>query len=139
MCPGARTKAPPRDHAAQVKDQVKVIRLRARPFPNRWIVLEEALRLPVAFVGAMGSRRPHGDTSALLSLVQIREEARDKAEAERLAHAAADRGHSPALGYLAELQHGVVEDYQRYGLEADGTLAACWAWPEPRCIASDAP
>ncbi|WP_328786094.1 sel1 repeat family protein (plasmid) [Streptomyces canus] len=80
-----------------------------------------------------------GDNSALLSLARRREKAGDRAEAERLAHAAADRGHSPALGYLAELRHGVVEDYQRYGLEADGTLAASWAWPEPRCIASDAP
>ncbi|MER6738943.1 tetratricopeptide repeat protein [Streptomyces puniciscabiei] len=80
-----------------------------------------------------------GNPSALMTLAQWREEAGDGGEAERLARAAADSGNLFALEYLAELRQGAVEEYQRYGLEANGTLAEPWAWPEPRAIVSDAP
>jgi TPR repeat protein len=90
---------------------------------------EEAERLARA---AADSADPFAQVYAQAYLAWMREEAGDREAAERLARAAADSGNAAALVSLAELRQGVAEEYQRYGLAADGTLAEPWAWPEPR-------
>jgi hypothetical protein len=103
-----------------------------------------------------------GDTSALMELAEMREDAGDQEAAERLAREAADAGYTSALVRLARMreedgdQEGaerlvhqaadagegfgpaelVMRKYWRYGLEADGTAAGPWAWPEPCTSAS---
>ncbi|MCX4853748.1 tetratricopeptide repeat protein [Streptomyces canus] len=93
---------------------------------------EEAERLYRAAADA-------GNTDALMQLARMREEAGDREEAERLYRAAADTGNTDALMRLARIRQGSANEYQRYGLEANGTLAEPWAWPEPRIMVSDTP
>jgi hypothetical protein len=66
-----------------------------------------------------------GITRALVRLAEMREEAGDQKQAERLARQAADAGDGFGPAGL------VMRKYWRYGLEADGTAAGPWAWPEP--------
>ncbi|MFF7976985.1 sel1 repeat family protein [Streptomyces sp. NPDC007905] len=73
------------------------------------------------------------DTDALTQLAELREVAGNPEEAERLYRAAVDAGDTFALMWLAARKNW------RYGLEADGTAAGPWLWPEPRTAASDSP
>lgn len=66
-----------------------------------------------------------GDPSALVWLAEMREKAGDQEGAEWLAHQVADSGSRYGLARL------VPRRYWRYGLEADGTAAGPWIWPEP--------
>ncbi|MFF0250796.1 P-loop NTPase [Streptosporangium sandarakinum] len=71
-----------------------------------------------------------GDTSVLRKLTEMREDAGDHAGAERLARAAADVGDTSALRHLAKRRAqesgGRWAKLLRYGLEADGSIAAPW-------------
>jgi hypothetical protein len=93
---------------------------------------EEAERLYRAAIDA-------GNPFALLGLTRMREEAGDREEAERLYRAAADARNTEALMQLARIRQGSANEYRRYGLEANGTLAEPWAWPEPRIMVSNTP
>ncbi|MFM9499801.1 sel1 repeat family protein [Streptomyces galilaeus] len=75
-----------------------------------------------------------GVPSALLAGIWLRE--RDRGEAERVYRQTHHVGIPAVLLALARLRNGSAEAYQRYGLEADGTLAKPWAWPEPSITVS---
>ncbi|MFJ3864342.1 tetratricopeptide repeat protein [Streptomyces nigra] len=75
----------------------------------------------------------------LAALARLHKEAGRREEAERLYLAAVNIGDISALTGLAEVRHGSAEEYRRYGLEADGTLAEPWVWPEPRSLARGSP
>ncbi|MES0837319.1 tetratricopeptide repeat protein [Nocardiopsis tropica] len=81
---------------------------------------------------------------ALVFLAELREEAGDRKGAEPFALRALNSGESDdwepdvggpfALTDLARLRGVSSETYERYGLDADGTLAEPWEWPEPRAL-----
>ncbi|MGW0704166.1 transcriptional regulator [Streptomyces sp. NPDC002867] len=76
-----------------------------------------------------------GDTMGWRRLLRLRKEARDRDGVERLARQAADAGDTAALRYLAELyDEATAKRLLRYGLEADGTPAQPWPWPEPQAV-----
>ena len=66
----------------------------------------------------------HGDTSALLGLAGLREEAGDRDGAEALARQAADYGDTRTLGSLAGLWE--LAKLWPYGLDPDGTPTLRW-------------
>ncbi|PSM38081.1 transcriptional regulator [Streptomyces dioscori] len=71
-----------------------------------------------------------GDVSALVALAKLRQQSHDLEAAERLARAAADAGATTALADFARhrAEAGITEwnGFERYGLEADGSVAAPW-------------
>jgi TPR repeat protein len=83
-----------------------------------------------------------GSPYALVELAMMLERAGDRDGAADVYHAAADAGSAHALAALARIRNEPKEAYERYGLEADGSLAKPWAWPTPvqsHTTASDAP
>ncbi|MEU6033032.1 transcriptional regulator [Streptomyces tauricus] len=71
-----------------------------------------------------------GDASVLVALARLRQQSHDLEAAERLARAAADAGATTALTDFARhrVEAGSPEwsGFERYGLEADGSVAAPW-------------
>ncbi|MCX5256734.1 sel1 repeat family protein [Streptomyces canus] len=81
-----------------------------------------------------------GVPHALLAAARLGErKVDDQEEIEWRVRQAVGAGRSAALFALARLGRGPADAYQRYGLEADGTLAQPWPWPEPSIAASDPP
>ncbi|MYV47077.1 MULTISPECIES: tetratricopeptide repeat protein [unclassified Streptomyces] len=77
------------------------------------------------------------DLATLHALAELRLVNRDRQEAERLTVQVINGAGLSTLEDLARIREESAPEYKRYGLDADGTLAKPWAWPEPRTADND--